>query len=228
MLGGKNGLKEKSKSNVRGESSPIEVASLVAENIEKLIVSLASMENRLHEAKGENDSQLTSAGDSVPSSAKVAAKKEPDSGEAMNRRLVNARLESLFVAESSEGLDMENAEVEPGEMIDEDDENMDRVARFQQALERAKEADTFGYANPKQHDTSLRVPKDLTAISWAAFIGDSNDVQLNIMKIQALDFTNVLQRLQLGAAMLREEEKKLKAKLALAGIQGNDIGEEKP
>lgn len=94
MLGGKNGLKEKSKSNVRGESSPIEVASLVAENIEKLIVSLASMENRLHEAKGENDSQLTSAGDSVPSSAKVAAKKEPDSGEAMNRRLVNARLVS--------------------------------------------------------------------------------------------------------------------------------------
>ena len=145
------------------------------------------------------------------------------------------------MAESSEGLDMENVEVEPGEMIDEDedefeseseseedDENMDRVARFQQALERAKEVDTFGYVNPKQHDTSLRLPRDLTAISWAAFIGDSNDVQLNIMKIQALDFTNVLQRLQLGAAMLREEEKKLKAKLALAGIQGNDIGEEKP
>ena len=145
------------------------------------------------------------------------------------------------MAESSEGLDMENVEVEPGEMIDEDedefeseseseedDENMDRVARFQQALERAKEVDTFGYVNPKKHDTSLRLPRDLTAISWAAFIGDSNDVQLNIMKIQALDFTNVLQRLQLGAAMLREEEKKLKAKLALAGIQGNDIGEEKP
>ena len=39
------------------------------------------------------------------------------------------------------------------------------------------------------------------------------------MKIQALDMTNVLQRLQLASAMLRAEATKLKAKLALAGIK---------
>ena len=46
------------------------------------------------------------------------------------------------------------------------------------------------------------------------------------MKIQALDMTNVLQRLQLAAAMLREEKKKLKAKLSLAGIKGSSGNED--
>jgi hypothetical protein len=56
-------------------------------------------------------------------------------------------------------------------------------------------------------------------------MSEQDEIQHNVFKIQALDHTNVLQRLNLGAAMLRMEMKKLKAKLALAG-KGNEEKEE--
>lgn len=72
--------------------------------------------------------------------------------------------------------------------------------------------------------TTIRSLKDLTAISWAVFctadradLSETEEIQYNVFKIQALDTKSVLQRLNLGAAMLRMEKKKLKAKLALAG-----------
>ena len=43
-----------------------------------------------------------------------------------------------------------------------------------------------------------------------------------IMKIQALDMTAPLQRLQLASAMLREEQKKLQAKLMLSSLSRDD------
>ena len=87
------GLKEKSKSNVRGESSPIEIASLVAENIEKLIVSLASMESRLKEIESEK-TPLISSGDSMASPGKAGANSEADGDKVMSRSIVNAQLVS--------------------------------------------------------------------------------------------------------------------------------------
>ena len=127
---------------------------------------------------------------------------------------------------------------------DEDEEHLDRVAQFEEAFEGAKETDTFGYVvqpynavdnlswpdqskKKKKQSSTMRTPKDLTAISWAAFCtGNRTDIQRDVMKIQALDMTNVLQRLQLASAMLRQEKKKLKAKLALAGITVADTNED--
>ena len=142
--------------------------------------------------------------------------------------------------DSTDGVDMEETTYDDDEEGDEDDddiideENLDRYAQYQQAFEDAKETDTFGYVlqpttaidnlsqsqtNSSSNKQTIRTPKDLAAISWAAFCtGDKNNIQRDVMKIQALDMVNVLQRLQLAAAMLREEKKKWVAKLALAGI----------
>jgi hypothetical protein len=145
--------------------------------------------------------------------------------------------------DSNEGVDVENTEAddettydieedekENASSEDEADDNIDRVTQFYQAFESAKEADTFGYILQSTHAPdnlskqteskgTIRNFKDLAAISWASFCtGEKNNLQRDVIKIQALDTTNVLQRLQLAAAMLREEKKKWKAKLALAGI----------
>ena len=121
-----------------------------------------------------------------------------------------------------------------------DENNIDRVAQFYQAFESAKEADTFGYifqsthapdnlSTQKDSKGTIRNSKDLAAISWASFCtGEKNNLQRDVIKIQALDTTNVLQRLQLAAAMLREEKKKWKAKLALAGITDSGNKDETP
>jgi len=147
--------------------------------------------------------------------------------------------------DSNEGVEEEDSEVgdnnirmyDDKEMDDEDDiipesdmdEKIDRVKQFRQAFENAKETDTFGYVLPPTLDILLksesigeavRTAQDLAAISWAAFCtGEKNNIARDVMKIQALDTNNVLQRLQLAAAMLRDEKKKCRAKLASAGIK---------
>ena len=152
---------------------------------------------------------------------------------------VVALQESLFMQDSSEGVDIENTATDDDDDDDEEDddedesaegstdndEKMDRVAQFQTAFENAVEIDTFGYKTIKlqSEQAAIRTPKDITAISWAAFCtGDTSNMQREVMKIQALDMTNVLQRLHLAAAMLMEEKKKLRAKMALAGIKESD------
>ena len=147
--------------------------------------------------------------------------------------------ESLFMQDSSEGVDIEDTATDDHDDDDEEednedesadgstdyDEKMDRVAQFQKAFDNAVETDTFGYKTIKlqSEQAAIRTPKDITAISWAAFCtGDKSNMQREVMKIQALDMTNVLQRLHLAAAMLMEEKKKLRAKMALAGIKDSD------
>jgi hypothetical protein len=141
--------------------------------------------------------------------------------------------------DSNEGVDLDNAASDDGASHDneeeddderETDERTDRMTQFSQAFESAKEADTFGYilqstnapdnlSKQTKSKQTIRNSKDLAAISWASLCtGEKNNLQRDVIKIQALDTTDVLQRLQLAAAMLREEKKKWKAKLALAGI----------
>jgi hypothetical protein len=132
-----------------------------------------------------------------------------------------------------EGIDLRNNNALDDEDeldIDLDDEEFpDRRSKYCAAFEEALESDTQGYITPTTSNKPSRTLKDLTAISWAAFCTselDSNnaeDMQQNVFKIQALDTTNVLTRLQLGAAMLRMEKQKWRAKLALAGM-GNKAG----
>ncbi len=140
--------------------------------------------------------------------------------------------------DSNEGVDLENTAADDESSHDneeeddenETDENTDRMTQFYQAFESAKEADTFGYILQSTHapdnlskqtksKQTIRNSKDLAAISWASLCtGEKNNLQRDVIKIQALDTTDILQRLQLAAAMLREEKKKWKAKLVLAGI----------
>lgn len=248
--GGVTGLRERANPAVSGESSPLSVASSVATNIESMVVSLASMELKLklmEERTKKEGYDTTNADMGTGNGGK------DDDDEVMNRRLVNAQLESLFMKESTEGVDMESAADGESKNIDEEDEEedddddemmedyaeekLDRVAQFQKAFESAKEADTFGYVlqpattatddlsrkGPEEGPSSARTAKDLVAISWAAFcVGENDSIQREVLKIQALDITNVLQRLQLAAAMLREDKKKWKAKLALAGIKDQE------
>jgi len=227
-----------SEDSLIGESSALKVSSLVASNIENLMLSLASMEHKLKAVEEKRYQERKETNDDE--SREVNAVKDGEEG-VMSRRIINAQLESLFMQESNEGVDVPSSGQEEDDAIedneDEDDENalpdesdevIDRVAQFAAAFECAKEADTFGYIMP----STLAVPdnllskaglsrnsKDLAGISWAAFCtGEKNNLRRDVIKIQALDMTNILKRLQLAASMLLEEKKRLKAKLALAGI----------
>jgi len=238
---------------VVGESSPVQIGSLVASTIENLMVSLSSMEYKLNQVKQkETASKMEMSGDNKEDGV-------------MNTRLEAARLEELFMKDStSEGVDLNSNEIDgtSSNTLEDDDEEEeedddleinDRVAQFQQAFQDAKETDNQGYILPPPPTASdnlstntdepsklqLRSPKDLTAISWAAFCttpnnnnsnnNDKESIKRQAIQIQALDMTNVIQRMQLASAMLREEQKSLKAKLALAGIQdimrGGDGGD---
>ena len=242
------GLKEKGNSDnkVLGESSPIQVGSLVASTIENLMVSLSSMEHKLNEVKASKKDATTTATTTTPQKKDDAVTNNEDNDDReMNTRLEAARLEELFMKDSTEGVDLEsNASSENDEEEEEDDDEdeddldvVDRVAQFETAFESAKESDTQGYilqpstatdnlSSSNKNDNVLRTPKDLTAISWAAFCtGEPDNVQRQAIQIQALDMTNVIQRLQLASAMLREEQMSLKAKLALAGIKDGDGGD---
>ena len=245
-----NGIKEKSSGSgsdesssdtrnkrLSGVSSPQQVGSSVASTIENLMVNLSSMEHKLSQVKAKTKEV---ADESDQTKIYDDNKNSDDSGnEVMNTRLEAARLEELFMKDSNEGLDLPDAanddevEEENEEEDDDIDEDVsDRVKQFQEAFESARETDHQGYIlqptraadNITDEKFALRSPKDLTAISWAAFCTGSNDgskesIQRQAMQIQALDMTNVIKRMQLASAMLREEQKNLKAKLALAGIQ---------
>jgi len=240
------GLKEKGNTELSGVSSPIDIASTIANNIENEMVSIANLEHKLKELESKSTSSSTAVVDD--NSTEDEDMTEDGKDEVMNRRLVNAQLENLFMQSdsSTEGVDIEteakanNDELEEDDDDEEDDELLeedvdeskidDRVAQFQKAFEDAKETDTFGYVlqtiNVNDKST-IRTPKDLTAISWAAFCtGKADNIQREVMKIQALDETNVLKRLQLAAAMLREEKKVLRAKLSLAGVQDSSSNEQ--
>ena len=238
------------KGGVVGESSPVQVGSLVASTIENLMVSLSSMEHKLSKVKAATAAATEEESDNNGNDEK----KSNDDG-VMNKRLEAAKLEELFMKDSTEGVDLESnkdttSNEEDDDEEDDDDEDdddseiLDRVAQFQEAFQSAKETDNQGYIlqpttatdnlSEKDEQVRLRTPKDLTAISWAAFCTGPNDnskesIKRQAIQIQALDMTNVIQRMQLASAMLREEQNSLKAKLALAGIQdimrGGDGGD---
>ncbi|KAL7428509.1 hypothetical protein ACHAXM_001297 [Skeletonema potamos] len=168
------GIKERvssssSDNKVSGESSPVQIGSLVASTIENLMVTLSSMEHKLKEI---NDKKKKEGGDDFSFSPEVVSKQD------------------------------DNVENNQGYILQ----------------------PTTATDNLSSEKIALRSPKDLTAISWAAFCtgskdGSKNSIQRQAIQIQALDMTNVIQRMQLASAMLREEQNSLKAKLALAGIQ---------
>jgi hypothetical protein len=85
-----SGLKEKSNGALKGESSPLEVASLIAANIEMLLLSLASMEHKLkmaEERKGEEKKEPTIASGEIPKSTGGGMDARDNDDEVMNRRI---------------------------------------------------------------------------------------------------------------------------------------------
>ena len=91
-----SGVREKksSGSTVSGESSPIEIATLVASNIENEMVSLANMEHRLKELEDSVKKKKKEEEDEEKKTATTMGKSssEEDGDEVMNRRLVEAQL----------------------------------------------------------------------------------------------------------------------------------------
>ena len=91
-----SGVREKksSGSTVSGESSPIEIATLVASNIENEMVSLANMEHRLKELEDSVKKKKEEEEDEEKKTATTMGKSssEEDGDEVMNRRLVEAQL----------------------------------------------------------------------------------------------------------------------------------------
>ena len=105
---------------------------------------------------------------------------------------------------------------------------MDRRARFRQAYEVALATDTQGYQMVDK--TGDRAPQELTAISWAAFCTDLLPEEDAIYRIQALDSSNLFERLKLALHMLREQKAQLRVKMQKAGLKfrREDLDEDDP
>ena len=89
-LGGGSGLKEMGNGKLYGESSPLEVASLVAGNIENLMLSLASMEHKLkvaEERKNEEEKKSINSLGGLSESGGREADAKDNGDEVMNRRI---------------------------------------------------------------------------------------------------------------------------------------------
>ncbi|EJK71097.1 hypothetical protein THAOC_07496 [Thalassiosira oceanica] len=197
---------------LRGESSPLQIGNMLADKIDQLMESISDLEDELRQK-----------------SKKKKKEKESDSDSIMNRQLVNAQLESLFAQDSTEGVLEESQYGEDETEYDDDDDEEElfgRYADYKSAVEDAMDADSVfqqsNNDNLASPDFTLRSGKELVATSWAAFCTGGTGAQAEIMKIQALDMTAPLQRLQLASAMLREEQKKLQAKLMLSSLSRDD------
>jgi hypothetical protein len=108
---------------------------------------------------------------------------------------------------------------------EEDDENvgeLDRRRRFRQAYQVAMDTDTQGYFLPQQQDSHDRTPRELTAISWAAFCTELLAEDDATFRIQALDSESLLDRLKLASHMLQEKKAQLQTKMEKAGLRGDD------
>eukprot|EP00581_Thalassiosira_minuscula_P007832 CAMPEP_0183705538 /NCGR_PEP_ID=MMETSP0737-20130205/2586_1 /TAXON_ID=385413 /ORGANISM="Thalassiosira miniscula, Strain CCMP1093" /LENGTH=480 /DNA_ID=CAMNT_0025932693 /DNA_START=90 /DNA_END=1529 /DNA_ORIENTATION=- len=232
--------------------TPYDVADMRAGNIEDVIASISSMEQKL-KLKEMND--FKESQNKKEEEEKVIAgndiAKDMDEN-ALIRKLRNAELELLFIKDSIEGLDIDSLD---GKVVDEEEDNEDddllddptnnanlnRVTQFKQAFEEAKETDTFGYVllptpEPLDKETKKRypyrpepsipkyTPKELAAISWASFCtGEETNVEKDALKIMALNTNNVVDRLRLAQGMLQEEEDTLLSKCITAGVV---LGEE--
>ena len=81
-----------------------------------------------------------------------------------------------------------------------------------------------------QDSTVDRTPRQLSALSWAAFCTEMLPEEDATFRIQALDCDNLFERLKLASHMLRQKETALRAKMEKAGLRlkGDDTeGEEK-
>lgn len=127
--------------------------------------------------------------------------------EEMERRINVAKLDDKFFAD-----DLDD---------DEDDQVLDRRRRFQQAYRIAMESDSQGYvsASSRGDAVSSRTQKELTAVSWAAYMTEIMPEADATYRIQAMDNTDVFERLKLASFMLREKRDRLQKQLDIANVK---------
>lgn len=170
----------------------LDLPNLVASNVENFMLLLSSMEFRLSQATEQSG-------------------KDDQESEEMQRRINVAKLDDRFFNDDDEG-------------EEEDDENakeLDRRGRFMRAYHVALETDTQGYFLPNQ-DSVERDPKELTAISWAAFCTEILEEDDATFRIQALDSDILLDRLKLASHMLQEKKAALQTKMEKAGLKSDE------
>lgn len=102
-----------------------------------------------------------------------------------------------------------------------DDSELDRRGLFQQAFQIAMETDSQGYLSSAITDE--RSPKELTALSWAAFCTDDTmDLEMATFRIQAMDETKLVERLKLASTMFKRKKSGLEAKLKNVELKRDD------
>jgi len=166
----------------------LDMTNKLADTIEDAMVMLSSLEHKLDEKQGaENNDTITAAEE-----------------EKMNRRIAVAQLDDKFFDDMTEDeFDSETP--------------MDRRRRFQQAYRVAMDTDTQGYVSSSSVDEgTARSPRELTAVSWAAFMTEILPEQEANYRIQAMDETNVLERLKIASFMLREKRDNVRKELGMS------------
>ena len=105
-----------------------------------------------------------------------------------------------------------------GDDEDEEVEELDRKGRFRVAYNIALATDTQGYCVAKSTDLE-RSPQELTALSWAAFCTNVLPDEDAAFRIQALDCSDLFERLKLGSHMMREKKNQLREQMKKAGLK---------
>jgi len=104
-------------------------------------------------------------------------------------------------------------EAELFEKFEDEDDEPNRRDRLNEAFKIAKINDMQGYRISSSASTSSatsRSIQDLTALSWAYFSTDDNPVDILACRLQALECTELCERLRLALVMLLEKRSKLR------------------
>jgi hypothetical protein len=191
-----------------------ELQDLVAGNIENIMVTLSSLQHRITQQHRHNraveDARQALEDSQNPDKNKSEEEKEKD--EEMLLRLENARRRDEYLLS-------DNDEEDEDDRDDEDDDGTvfgnDINGIFQRAFKQALQTDVQGYTtstDKASSSTGRRNIQHLTALSWAAFCIPQMDVTY---KLQAMDGTNLFDRLKLAMYVLREIKSEMEAKVAL-------------
>lgn len=176
----------------------LEMPNMLADTITDAMVTLSALEHKLDQIADDPNAVVD---------------------EDMERRLQIAKLDDKFFDDDADNED-ENGVEDDEDDDDTDEPSADRRRRFQQAYRIAMDTDTQGYVSSMQDSTDNgRAPKELAAVSWAAFMTEIMLEEDATYRIQAMDETDIFERLKLASYMLREKRDRLQKKLNIADMR---------
>jgi hypothetical protein len=186
----------------------LEMPNLLADTITDAMITLSALEHKLEQIANDPDSEIDAE---------------------MERRINVAKLDDKFFDDDvEEDEDEDEDDDEDDDDDDADEPAMDRRRRFQQAYRVAMDTDTQGYVSSSQGSSqdNGRAPKELAAISWAAFMTEFMLEQDATYRIQAMDETDIFERLKLASYMLREKRDRLQKQLNIADMKNKSKEED--